>query len=253
MASSSLTDCSSSLEVSSSSLVDCSSSLTDCISSLEDFSSSLEVSSSSLVVWRYSSLARSSCFERRDARVDVRGALARAFDCIHGDGLLRPLLVRRRRFLEDDQKQVRLGGRVGACRHRPDRQIDGGEVAVGFDPQPRVAHRLSAGHGFVQGGGQLPPQPFAGHLQDVHAGLARGRFQVQAGAAVEVEDVAALVDERADRGVLLQQRPFGQLAQLELAFAGRLRGGPRGGPAFRQGREILPMAGRCAPEPSSLR
>ena len=46
-------------------------------------------------------------------------------------------------------------------------------------------------HGFVQGGGQVAPQPFAGHLQDVHAGLARGRFQVHAGAAVEVEDVAA--------------------------------------------------------------
>ena len=94
-------------------------------------------------------------------------------------------------------------------------------------------------HGFVQGGGQLPPQPFAGHLQDVHAGLARGRFQVPAGAAVEVEDVAALVDERADRGVLLQQRPFGQLAQRELAFAGRLSGGPRGGSIFRHGREKL--------------
>src|ERR1035437_736251 len=37
-------------------------SFTDCISSLADLSSSLEVSSSSLVVWRYSSLARSSCF-----------------------------------------------------------------------------------------------------------------------------------------------------------------------------------------------
>ena len=102
-------------------------------------------------------------------------------------------------------------------------------------------------HSFVQGGGQIAPQPFAGHLQDVHAGLARGRFQVLAGAAVKVEDVAAFVDERAGRGVLLQQRPFGQLAQWELAFAGRLPGGPWDGPVFRQGREKLPMAGRCAP------
>ena len=92
----------------------------------------------------------------------------------------------------------------------------------------------------MQGGGQIPPQPFAGHLQDVHAGLARGRFQVLAGAAVEVEDVAALVDQRTGRGVLLQQRPFGQLAQRKLAFAGRLSGGPRSGPAFRQRREKLP-------------
>ena len=145
---------------------------------------------------------------------------------IHGDGLLGPLLGCRRRFLKDDQKQGRLGGCVGARRHRPDRQIDRREIAVGFDPQARVAHRLSGGHRFVQGGGQVPPQPFAGHLQDIHAGLARGRFQVQPGAAVEVEDVAAFVDQRADRGVLLQQRPFGQLAQSELAFAGSLPGGP---------------------------
>ena len=50
--------------------------------------------------------------------------------------------------------------------------------------------------------------------------------------------------ERAGRGVLLQQRPFGQLAQSELAFAGSLRGGPQGGPAFRQGRE-KPAHGRA--------
>ena len=176
VASSSLTDCSSSLEVSSSSLVDCSSSFTDCISSLEDLSSSLEVSSSSLVVWRYSSLARSSCFSaamRASTSVGARRRASRRHPRRRPFGGCGP----GRRFLEDDQEQVWPRGRVRACGHRPDRQIDGGEIAVGFDPQARVAHRLSAGHRFVQGGGQVRPQPFAGHLQDVHAGLARGRFQ----------------------------------------------------------------------------
>ena len=100
-----------------------------------------------------------------------------------------------------------------------------------------MAHRLFERHRFVQGDGQVRPQPFTGHLQDVHAGLTRGRFQVLAGAAVEVEDVAAFVDQRAGRGVLLQQRPFGQLAHRDLAFAGRLPGGPCDGSISRQGRE----------------
>ena len=82
--------------------------------------------------------------------------------------------------------------------------------------------------GFVQGRGQVAPQSFAGHLQDVvDAGLARGRFQVQAGAAVEVEDVALAVDERAGRGDLLQERLFGQLAQRQFSGEGRLAGGLR--------------------------
>ena len=101
------------------------------------------------------------------------------------------------------------------------------EVAVGFDPQARVAHRrLCCAAALCRAVVNSAPQPFAGHLQDVHAGLARGRFQVLAGAAVEVEDVAALVDQRPGWSVLLQQRPFGQLAHRQLAFAGRLRGRP---------------------------
>ena len=121
------------------------------------------------------------------------------------------------RLLQDDQVQGRLRcrGRT-ACRHRADGQVDRGEVAVGFDAQARAAHDLLCPRGFVQGRGQVAPQSFAGHLQDVvDAGLARGRFQVQAGAAVEVEDVALAVDERAGRGDLLQQRLFGQLAQRQ--------------------------------------
>ena len=48
-----------------------------------------------------------------------------------------------------------------------------------------------------------------------------------AGAAVQVEDVALAVDERAGRGDLLQERPFGQLAQRRFSGAGHLSGGPR--------------------------
>jgi hypothetical protein len=35
---------------------------------------------------------------------------------------------------------------------------------------------------------------------------------------MEVKDVATLVDQRTGWGVLLQQRPFRQLAELELDF-----------------------------------
>ena len=97
-----------------------------------------------------------------------------------------------------------------------------------------MAHRRFERHRFVQGGGQVRPQPFTGHLQDVHASLTRSRFQVLAGAAVQVEDVAAFVNNGAGRGVLLQQRPLGQLAHRDLAFAGRLPGGPCDGSISRQ-------------------
>ncbi len=101
-------------------------------------------------------------------------------------------------------------------------------------------NRIFERHRLAQGGGQLPPQPFAGHPQDVHAGLARGWFQVLAGAAVEVKYVAAFVHQRAGGGVLLQQSPLGQLVQWELAFPGRLPGGPWDGSFIREWWEKSP-------------
>ena len=77
-----------------------------------------------------------------------------------------------------------------------------------------TAHGLVVRRGLVQGRGQFVPQSFAGHLEDVtDPHFARSRFQVQAGAAVEIKDVALAIDERADRDKLLQKRAFGQLPQ----------------------------------------
>ena len=187
--------------------------------------------------------------ERRDARVGVESPA----DFAASAGLLRLLrMVRRsRRFLQDDQVQGRLRqSRLAPGRHRADGQVDRGEVAVGFDAQARAAHDLFVCRGLVQGRGQVAPQSFAGHLQDVvDAGLARGRFQVHPGAAVEVEDVALAVDERAGRGDLLQQRLFGQFAQRQ--FPGDRpscrRPAVQRPPSAVMGGRKRPRAARCAP------
>src|ERR1039457_7243509 len=129
VANSSLSDCNSSLEVSSSSLVDCNSSFTDCISSLEEVSSSLAVASSSLEVWRYSTLARSSC-----CRTAMGGS---------GAGIRRrplgPFRIRLRCFLQNDQEQVARNRGTRARGHPLDRQIDGGEI-------DRKSKRLNSSH-----------------------------------------------------------------------------------------------------------
>ena len=49
-------------------------------------------------------------------------------------------------------------------RRRMNAQVDEGEVTVGFDAQARASHALFHAHRFVQGRGQVAPQPFAGHL-----------------------------------------------------------------------------------------
>ena len=101
--------------------------------------------------------------------------------------------------------------------------------------------------GFAQGRGQLPPQAFAGHLQDVRSGLARSRFQVPAAAAVDIEDIAVLVDQDRDRGVLLQEGALGQLTQRAILRAGSLRKTARRAPPpdFLRGNEGQPQ-GRAA-------
>ena len=49
---------------------------------------------------------------------------------------------------------------------------------------------------------------------------------------MNIEDIAALVDEHTDRGVILQHSLFGQLAQLRFAFDRSLAGRFLGLPAF---------------------
>ena len=110
-----------------------------------------------------------------------------------------------RRFLQNDQKERRLRRCGRTARHRPDGQVDEGEVAVGFDAQARARHDVFCAHSLVQGGGQVAAQAFARHPQDVaDARLARRRLQKHPGTTVQVEDVALGVDERAGRDDLQQ-------------------------------------------------
>ncbi len=118
-------------------------------------------------------------------------------------------------FFENDQvKRRRQCGRrvshstaapagIGTGGQGADGQVGRGEIAVGLDQQPDAAHLLPGSGSLVQGGGQFAAQPFPGHLQDiVDSGLTRGRFQIHAGAAVEIEDIAVAVDQGAGRGDL---------------------------------------------------
>ena len=243
VASSSLTDCSSSFEVSSSSFVDCSSSfdgLQLLVRGPELLVGGLQLLGGRLEVFL---LGPQLLLEGRDARVDVRAGIPRPLARSPGGRPLEASSLRPGLLLEHDQVQPVLRVVVRTDRQRPDRQADDRDVAVGLDPQSRVVHRLAAHRRLAQGRGQITPQPFAGHLQDVQAGFTRGRFQVLAGAAVKVEDVAVLVDEHAARGVLLEKGPLGQLARLQPALAARPRGGP-GRPAVRRRRQE-PRGGRA--------
>ena len=78
-------------------------------------------------------------------------------------------------------------------------------------------------------------QPVPGHLHDVvDPCLACGRLQEHPRAAVQVEDVAPVVDQRAGGDDLLQQGPFRQLAQRQLHDQARL--GPTRGQGLRDRR-----------------
>jgi hypothetical protein len=83
----------------------------------------------------------------------------------------------------------------------------------------------------MQRGGELAAQALAGHLEDiVDAHRAWAGLEKHAGAAVQIEDVAVGIDQRADGDDLCKQGPLGHLAQgLSLA------GGRRGGAAERGG------------------
>ncbi len=108
------------------------------------------------------------------------------------------------------------------CRNRKNCQVDYCEVPICFDVEARTVHGIFCLGCLVQGHGQVALQPFPGHLQDVvDPCFARSRFQIDAGSAMQVEDVALVVDKHANQGNLLQKRLFGQIAQRE--FFGKHR------------------------------
>ena len=73
----------------------------------------------------------------------------------------------------------------------------------------------------MQGDGQIGPQSFAGHFQDVIVVCPpRRKFQVHPGAAVQIEDVSRSVDEYTCLDDLPQQRLFSQFLQWKVLREG---------------------------------
>jgi len=87
-------------------------------------------------------------------------------------------------------------------------------VAVGLDAHTLGVHRAAAAGGLVQGDGEVAAQAFTRHFQDVvDAGHAGRGLQVHAGAAMQVKNVAAAIDQRRHLVHVLQQGLLGQFAQ----------------------------------------
>ena len=91
-----------------------------------------------------------------------------------------------------------------------DRQIHELLPAVGRDIESPDRHGAFLLEGFVESAGQFVSQALAGHGKNVPVGFAGRRFQVFAGPATDVEDVALVVDQDGRRGVMLQDQVIRQ-------------------------------------------
>ena len=67
-----------------------------------------------------------------------------------------------------------------------------------------MADRLFLDYRLIEGSRQIMAQSFAGHLQDIQAGLAWRRFQKTASPAMQIKDLAAFTDQHPNRGVTLE-------------------------------------------------
>ena len=119
--------------------------------------------------------------------------------------------------LEGHEKQTPHGFRFGQLHHR---QPHGGIAAVGFHAHAFVDDLAFLRRRPAQRRRQFDAQAFARHFQDVQARLARGGLEVIARPAVDVEDVAAVIDDDAGRGVAQQQSFFDHRGELLLPRAG---------------------------------
>ena len=95
-------------------------------------------------------------------------------------------------------------------------------AAIGRDLETVKSDAFLLADHFLEGSQQFVAQAFAGHDEDVPVGLAGGRFEVFAGVAADVEDVALVIDENGWRGVALQD----QLIREGLEAERRLRRQP---------------------------
>ena len=123
--------------------------------------------------------------------------------------------------------------------------------AVGADLEPVERHAFLLPERFLEGAGQFVAQTFAGHGKDIPVGLAGGRFEVFAGAAADVKDVALVVDQHGRRGVTLQDQLIRQRLETGRRLWRRSRLGA-GGRAGAKGRgkldRLRPQDGLGPPE-----
>ena len=90
--------------------------------------------------------------------------------------------------------------------------------AIGPDLESVERHSALLLERFMESTGQFVAEAFAGHGEDVPVGLAGGRFQVFAGVAANVKDVALVIDERGGRGITLQDQLIRQRLEASRRF-----------------------------------
>ena len=124
-----------------------------------------------------------------------------------------------RRLFEHDHEEGRLRAFVLADRAHGEIGFEGMHIA-------RDAHARDVDCGgtfgrFAQGRGQGGAQAFAGHLEDIaHAGFAGRRLEIESGASVQVENIAAGVDQRADHRGVGEEFSLGHFAHGSLERRG---------------------------------
>ena len=127
-----------------------------------------------------------------------------------------------------------------------DLEVDDPEASVRFYPQTFVDHVLFPAQRFPDRCSELDPQPLARHVEHVERGLARGRLQEGAGAAVEVEDVAPVVHHAGGRRILLDEEFFHHIADLDVDRSPGPGSGLRFGLAGQGGRVTVVQGDRGA-------
>ena len=79
----------------------------------------------------------------------------------------------------------------------PDGHIHALAAAVGSDLESVQRHAVPFAQRLLEGVRQFVTQTFAGHGKNIPVGLAGGRFQVFAGPAADVKNIARVIGEHA--------------------------------------------------------
>ena len=101
-------------------------------------------------------------------------------------------------------------------------------AAVGPNLESVKGHAFFLPERLMEGVGQFAAQALAGHGKKIPISLAGGRFQVLAGPAVDIDDIALVIDKHGRRGVTLQHQLIGQGLETDGQFRRLTRLGPAG-------------------------